>query len=148
MAGYYYMLGSESGKERGKEMIISVFIGMLILFGSYVLLRQINPTLVTFRQIQPPQVANPYPDGYPPCKDVGLGENCTLPNGGQGTGNGNGGGDPVGAGGASLTCNVAGKEKQGLGSCSNNGVVTCPDCVKVTGSREAVAFCTGEFCEQ
>ena len=90
LAGYYYMLGSESGKERGKELIISVFVGMLILFGSYVLLRQINPTLVTFRQIQPPTLADP--GTYPSCADVGLGQNCTLADGSRGVGNGQGGG--------------------------------------------------------
>jgi hypothetical protein len=60
------------------------------MLSSYVLLRQINPTLVAFRTIQPPQLLGKY--SLPSCADAGLGENCVDPQGNTTTGNGNGGG--------------------------------------------------------
>jgi hypothetical protein len=65
------------------------------MLSSYVLLRQINPTLVAFRSIQPPQLLGKYSD-FPSCSDIhlGLGEDCTMPDGSPGVSNGDGTGIP------------------------------------------------------
>ncbi len=90
LAGYMYMVGGEHGKEQAKEILVSVLAGFLIMLSSYVLLRQINPTLVAFRSIQPPQLVGKY--SLPSCADAGLGENCVDAQGNTTTGGGSNGG--------------------------------------------------------
>jgi hypothetical protein len=77
-AGYMYMVGGESGKSKGKSMFISSLTGMAIILSSYVLLSFINPDLVKIKVIQPPIFSA---NDVPKCADVGLGENCVLPDG-------------------------------------------------------------------
>ncbi len=91
LAGYMYMVGGEKGKHEAKSILVSVLAGFLIILSSFVLLRQINPTLVEFRTIQPPQIAGEY-SLLPSCSDVGLGvgEDCTFADGTPGVSNGDG----------------------------------------------------------
>lgn len=90
-AGYMYMLGGETQKAKAKGMIQNSFLGMGLLLGSYVLLRFINPNLVTFKPIQPPI----FTAELPSCAQVGLGEDCILAGGQVGVGNGSGGGTAI-----------------------------------------------------
>ena len=79
ISGYVYITGGEGGKTKAKAMLINSFTGMAILLGSYVLLYFINPSLVQFKQIQPPifDAAD-----MPSCADVGFGEKCMASDGG------------------------------------------------------------------
>lgn len=82
-AGYLYITGGETGKMKGKSMIINCVVGMLLLLGSYTLLRFLNPDLVLFKPIQPPIFSGA---GLPTCEAVGFGTNCIItsgPNTGQ-----------------------------------------------------------------
>lgn len=56
-AGYLYMSGSEKGVTEAKSIIENTAAGLLILFVSFLLLRQINPELTRFKSIQLPQIA-------------------------------------------------------------------------------------------
>ncbi len=56
-AGYLYMSGSEKGVSEAKSIIENTAAGLLILFVSFLLLRQINPELTRFKSIQLPQIA-------------------------------------------------------------------------------------------
>jgi hypothetical protein len=76
LAGYYYIVLGEKGKTEGKNMIISVIAGLLIIFTAYILLRQINPTILEFRSIQPPRLLNV--GKLPTCKSVGLADGCQI----------------------------------------------------------------------
>lgn len=87
-AGYMYITGGETGKEKGKSVFLSALTGMAVILSSYVLLGFINPELTRIKPIQPP-IFNT--DGLPSCADVGLGEKCVLPDGQIGTGGGGGG---------------------------------------------------------
>jgi hypothetical protein len=58
-AGYLYMSGSEKGVSEAKSIIENTAAGLLILFVSFLLLRQINPELTRFKSIQLPQIAPP-----------------------------------------------------------------------------------------
>jgi hypothetical protein len=100
IAGYMYMVGGDKGKETAKEILVSVLAGFLIMLSSYVLLRQINPTLVTFRTIQPPQLTGTYK--IPSCSEVGLGTECLDPHGQVAVGDGNGGSTAVQNGGNAI----------------------------------------------
>ncbi|HEX3099781.1 MAG TPA: peptidoglycan DD-metalloendopeptidase family protein [Patescibacteria group bacterium] len=85
-AGYLYITGGSSGKQKGKIYFQNALIGMAILLSSYVLLRFINPNLVVIKPIQPPifSAAN-----LPSCDAVGLGEKCVVAStGGISTGGG------------------------------------------------------------
>lgn len=77
-AGYMYMAGGETGKTRGKDILLSAITGMVVILSSYVLLNFINPSLVQIRPIQPPIFSA---NNLPKCEDVGLGVNCVLPSG-------------------------------------------------------------------
>jgi hypothetical protein len=94
-AGYMYITGGETGKGKAKGMLQNAVIGMLILLGSYVILGFINPNLLKYKSIQPPiYLAN----DLPLCSEVGLGDECVLPNDPNGTtaiSNGNGGGTAI-----------------------------------------------------
>jgi hypothetical protein len=91
LAGYYYMLGSESGKQKAKGIVGSSVAGMIIILTSYLILNQINPALTQFRAIQPPIFSG---GKLPTCEDVNYGATCTLSDGqvlvppGGGTGGG------------------------------------------------------------
>lgn len=91
-AGYLYMAGGESGKEKGKTIFTTALTGMAIILSSFVLLSFINPDLVRIKPIQPPIFSA---SSLPKCVDVGFGENCVLPNG-QVTGPSIGGGPGYG----------------------------------------------------
>lgn len=93
-AGYLYITGGETGKEKGKGILKNALIGMGLLLGANVLLGFINPNLLLFKTIQPPIFTA---NNLPLCKDVGLGEQCVLPGGGTATGDGNGGGTTTGS---------------------------------------------------
>jgi hypothetical protein len=82
-AGYLYITGGETGKEKGKSVFLSALTGMAIILSSYVLLSFINPELTKIKVIQPPIFTAA---DLPKCVDVGLGENCVLPNGQVNTG--------------------------------------------------------------
>ncbi|MEZ4180661.1 MAG: hypothetical protein R3B41_04120 [Candidatus Doudnabacteria bacterium] len=72
-AGYLYITQGENGKKSAKDVLNKSFVGMSVLLGSYVLLYFINPTLVTFRPIQPPIFDAP---DLPTCEEVGFDTNC------------------------------------------------------------------------
>lgn len=80
--GYLYITGGESAKTKAKQMLYSVFTGMAILLGGYLLLYFINPSLVIFKPIQPPifDAAD-----LPSCEDVGFGVDCVIKEPGGGT---------------------------------------------------------------
>lgn len=94
-AGYIYITSDESGKTKAKGYIKNSLTGMGILLGSYVLLNFINPSLVTFKPIQPP-IFNAA--DLPSCEQVGFGQECLIEPGKFGVSTGNGGavstGDP------------------------------------------------------
>jgi Type IV secretion system pilin len=89
IAGYQYMISGEKGKESGKKRIISAIVGLVIIFTSYIILKQINPSILQFKTLQPPQLSGVQP--LPDCATVGLNQNCTIGGGSVGTGNGSGG---------------------------------------------------------
>ncbi|HEX3099779.1 MAG TPA: transglycosylase SLT domain-containing protein [Patescibacteria group bacterium] len=78
LAGYLYIAGGETSKQKGKLMFTTSLTGMLIILSSYVLLRFINPDLTAIKPIQTPifTAAN-----LPKCEDVGYQGNCVLPSG-------------------------------------------------------------------
>jgi hypothetical protein len=76
LAGYYYIVLGEKGKTEGKNMIISVIAGLLIIFTAYILLRQINPEILQFRSIQPPRLEDV--GALPSCANLKLGDDCTI----------------------------------------------------------------------
>ena len=78
-AGYLYITGGETGKMKGKGMIVNCLVGMGLLLGSYALLRFINPDLVAFRAIQPPIFTA---SDLPSCEDIGYGGEKCLTDGG------------------------------------------------------------------
>jgi hypothetical protein len=78
LAGYFYMVGGETGKEKGKSIFKSALTGMAIILSSYVLLNFINPDLVKIKPIQPPIFSAA---DLPKCEDVGFQSGCVLPNG-------------------------------------------------------------------
>lgn len=82
-AGYMYITGGESGKQKGKSMFLSAITGMVIILSSYVLLGFINPELTKIKPIQPPIFTA---NDLPSCTDVGLGVTCVLPDGQVSTG--------------------------------------------------------------
>jgi hypothetical protein len=51
LGGYFYMTsgGNAESASRGKDMIFSAIVGLVLLFGSYLILRTINPDLVEFK---------------------------------------------------------------------------------------------------
>ncbi len=77
-AGYSYMLGGETGKQKGKAIFTSALTGMVIILSSYVLLRFINPDLVKYKPIQPPIFTSA---GLPACDKVGWTTNCIITTG-------------------------------------------------------------------
>lgn len=77
-AGYSYMAGGETGKEKGKSVFLSAITGMVIILSSYVLLGFINPELTKIKVIQPPIFSA---GDLPSCEDVGLQQACVLPSG-------------------------------------------------------------------
>lgn len=87
-AGYLYITGGESGKEKGKGILKNALLGMGLLLGSYVILSFINPNLVIIKPIQPPifDAAD-----LPECDDIGFEDTCVLPGGGVLQGGGVGG---------------------------------------------------------
>lgn len=74
-AGYMYMAGGETGKGKAKAILQNALVGMGILLFSFVLLRFINPNLVTFKPIQPPIFTAA---DIPTCEAVGFGEKCVV----------------------------------------------------------------------
>lgn len=88
-AGYMYITGGETGKGKAKSILSNAVIGITLLLSSYLILSFINPSLVLFKPIQPPifDAAD-----IAACSDVGLGQECTLPDGTIASGNGSGGG--------------------------------------------------------
>lgn len=97
-AGYIYITSDESGKTKAKGYIKNSLTGMGILLGSYVLLNFINPSLVTFKPIQPP-IFNAA--DLPSCKDLGFGDNCLVASGGE---SGNDSVQPGTGGGTATAC--------------------------------------------
>ncbi len=78
LAGYFYLTGGESAKEKGKSIFLSALTGMVVILSSYVLLGFINPDLVKIKPIQPPIFSA---NDLPKCEDIGYGANCVLPDG-------------------------------------------------------------------
>ncbi len=63
IAGYLYMAsdGSEESVTKAKEILVSSITALVILFITFILLREINPELVKFKIIQPPSVTGGVP---------------------------------------------------------------------------------------
>jgi hypothetical protein len=78
VAGYFYLAGGEASKAKGKGIFTSALTGVAIILSSYVLLGFVNPELTKIKIIQPPIFTASI---LPKCADVGLGENCVLPDG-------------------------------------------------------------------
>lgn len=78
LAGYFYIVGGEQGKGRGKTIFRSALVGMAIILSSYVLLRFINPDLVVIKPIQTPIFSAA---DLPKCEEVGFKTNCVLDSG-------------------------------------------------------------------
>lgn len=78
LAGYLYITGGENGKTKAKELIFSTLTGVGVLLTSYLLLNFINPSLTTFRPIQPPIFSA---EGLPDCEDIGFEDDCILTGG-------------------------------------------------------------------
>ncbi len=79
LAGYYYISGSEAAISKAKGYVGGVIVGLLIMLTSFILLKQINPDLVRFRPIQPPQFTDPCGGQFgqgncaiPTCEQFGL----------------------------------------------------------------------------
>lgn len=53
---YYSVSGAVDKKSEGKEMITSAILGLLILFGSYLILQTVNPALTTLRNPTVPEI--------------------------------------------------------------------------------------------
>jgi hypothetical protein len=68
-------------------MIQNAVIGIGLMLCSYVILSFINPSLVVYKPIQPPIFEAP---NIASCAQLGLGENCVLPDTEGGTPNSNG----------------------------------------------------------
>ncbi len=79
LAGYLYITGGESGKQKGKSVLLNALVGMALMLCSYLILSFINPDLTKFKSITPPSFIDPH---LPNCKDVGYNEDCTTPDGG------------------------------------------------------------------
>lgn len=133
-AGYMYITGGETGKQKGKSIFTSALTGMAIILSSYLLLGFINPELTRIKPIQPPIFTA---DGLPSCADVGLGEKCVLPDGQVGTGTGSGGGVGVGkcesrTGANGLTCK-AGCSRKDTAKCVHTYDTEIAAAVAATG---------------
>lgn len=107
-AGYMYITGGETGKQKGKSVFLSALTGMAIILSSYVLLGFINPELTKIKPIQAPIFDSA---DLPSCEEVGLGTTCVLPDGQVNTGTGGGASGPTGnvTGKGGAVCN-AGKD--------------------------------------
>ena len=79
MAGYFYLVGGEAGKQKGKSIFLSALTGMAIILSSYILLGFINPDLLKIRPIQSP-IFNT--GNLPLCEEIGFQANC-ITKGGQ-----------------------------------------------------------------
>ena len=77
-AGYTYMVGGESGKEKAKGILQNALIGIGLLLGSYVILSFINPSLVLIKPIQPPIFTAA---DLPKCEDIGFEDTCVIDGG-------------------------------------------------------------------
>lgn len=78
LAGYAYMTGGETGKEKGKGIFLAALTGMAIILSSYVLLKFINPNLVKIKPLQPPIFTAA---ALPKCEDVLFKEACITSSG-------------------------------------------------------------------
>lgn len=78
IAGYFYILGGESSKAKGKSIIVGALTGMGLILLSYTLLRFISPDLVKFKPIQPPIFESV---NLPSCEEIGFTSNCIISNG-------------------------------------------------------------------
>jgi hypothetical protein len=77
VAGYMYITGGETGKQKGKAVLRNALVGMAILLGSYLLLGFVNPELTRFKPINPPVFNDPKLPGS--CEDIGLPADCIVP---------------------------------------------------------------------
>lgn len=76
VAGYTYITGGESGKEKGKAILRNALIGLAMLLGTYLLLGFVNPQLTIFKPINPPVFNDPgLPDS---CEELGYDPNCGI----------------------------------------------------------------------
>lgn len=126
-AGYLYITGTEQSVTQAKSVISTTVAGLAILLLTYAILRQINPSIVEFKPLSPFNIQNE--------ANVNLIQNPT---------NGTTGGGPIQTG-SSQTCDVHGLEKQGTGTCSANGIASCPDCVKINGASKQAAASLANF---
>jgi hypothetical protein len=58
IAGYLYMSAEGNGEtvEKAKSLVTSSITALVILFAGYILLKALNPDLISFKNIQPPSV--------------------------------------------------------------------------------------------
>jgi D-alanyl-D-alanine carboxypeptidase/Type IV secretion system pilin len=74
-AGYQYILGGESGKKKGKDILFNSLTGLAVLGSSFVLLNFINPNITIFKVIQAPIYKSA---DLASCEDLGFGKGCNL----------------------------------------------------------------------
>jgi hypothetical protein len=114
LAGYLYITGGESGKTKGKAMLLNSITGLGIILLSYVLLYFINPSLVVIKPIQPP-IFNA--NDIPSCDDIGFEGDCDMH--GSETDN--------------VTATANGTGKAGTAVNCSGGVVSIPSSIPVSG---------------
>ena len=58
IAGYVYMSaeGNTEAVSKAKDILVSTITSLVILFTGYILLRALNPDLISFQNVQPPSV--------------------------------------------------------------------------------------------
>ncbi len=56
IAGYYYIIGSTEAVKQGNSILGSTLLGLVILFGTYILLNTIDPNLTKIQPISAPDI--------------------------------------------------------------------------------------------
>lgn len=83
IAGYYYIIGTTESVKQGNSVMGSTLLGLVILFGTYLLLNTIDPNLTQIQSISAPDVNCQSQDsGFysPGCNPLGeLNPNITNP---------------------------------------------------------------------
>jgi hypothetical protein len=121
IAGYLYMSAEGNGEtvEKAKSLVTSSITALVILFAGYILLKALNPDLISFKNIQPPSVTPatttaPMIGGTPPAAGGG---NVDLSNCQQSLGSAASAGCTVGTNCTDVSAYTPTKDCQ-----SNNGV--------------------------
>lgn len=90
IAGYYYIIGTTESVKEGNSILGSTLLGLVILFGTYLLLNTIDPNLTQIQSISAPDINCQSQDsGFysPGCSPLGeLNPNITNPFGSNNSG--------------------------------------------------------------